>query len=576
MTTQSRFIRGQPASEGVVKGLAIVKSRAPDAFAGQDAPAHEAWTLDDFLRALTQTRDQLALFQKTIQERVTEQVTQIFAAHLSILDDPEFTGRIRHRIENGAAVREAITGIWSEYVSALSNSANPSIREKVQDLTDLVNRLLSNLARSGTSGTIGDYRGRILITSSLFPSDILRLGAEEVEGVVLTAGGVTAHLSVLARSLELPMVLADAAILGTVVDGTPLLVDAHHGLIYIDPPPAVLANYKSLLETRGKPSPEERDVQPHTHTKDGRSIRLLAAIGLVSEAKLAADLKAEGIGLYRSEMPFLIRNGFPSEDEQYTVYRKIAEEMGQREIIFRTLDIGGDKILRYFPTQQESNPFLGLRGIRFTFRHQEIFDTQVRAMLRAGFDRPIKIMFPLVPSVDSFLFAKRLVKKLAADLAAAGVPHQAAPDIGAMIELPCAVGMAGELAEEADFLSIGTNDLVQYMLAIDRTNEQIADWYVPWHPAVLRAIKFVAEAAVSRGKPLSVCGDMASSEELTPVLVGMGITNFTIPPRNIPRMQKLIQTIDASAAKSLAEKVMASRTVAEAAALIGVKWKAEY
>jgi phosphotransferase system, enzyme I, PtsP len=573
MASSGPFIQCQPASDGVVMGFAVIKSASLEILPAPHAPAGGAWTLDDFLRTLKRTREQLVVFQKTIQERIPEQVSQIFSAHLAILDDEEFSGRIRGKIESGAPVGEAITGVWKEYDGALSTSANPRLREKIQDLADIVNRLMSNLAESGNQGAVADYRGKILITPSLFPSDILRLIAQKIEGVILTSGGVTAHISVIARSLELPMVLADAALLGEIGEGTPLLLDAHLGVVYINPPHIVQEGYKSLLETNGKALPGERDVLPQTHTRDGCRIRLLSAIGLVSEAKLGAELMAEGIGLYRSEMPFLIRNGFPSEDEQCMVYRKIAEENGKREIVFRTLDIGGDKILRYFPTPEEPNPFLGLRGIRFSLRHLEIFETQVRAILRAGFDRPIKIMFPLVPSVDSFLFAKGIVKRLASDLEASKIHHQDIPEIGAMIELPCAVGVADELAAEADFLSIGTNDLVQYMLAIDRTNGQMSDWYVPWHPAVLKAIKAVANAAHNQGKPLSVCGDMASAAKLVPVLVGLGITNLTVPPRSIPHVQKIVQAIDAGAAKDLAERAMGSRTVAEAARLIGVEWK---
>jgi len=576
MTSNARFIRGQAAAEGVVIGVAVVKSAASYTFAPVAPRGSTAWTLKDFQAALARTRDQLIQFQHVIQDRVAEQVTLIFAAHLAILDDQEFSGKILKRIDAGHPVYDAIRFIKDEYDVIFAKSENPRIREKIQDLDDLVNRIVSNLAETGGADSSADFKGKILITPRLFPSDILRLIAQNVEGVILTAGGITAHISVLARSLELPMMLADPALLGDVADGTPLLLDAHHGTIHINPPADVIAGYQGMLETRGKVLPGDREVAPTTHTNDGKRVRLLAAVGLVSETKLASALKAEGIGLYRSEMPFLIRNGFPSEDEQYAVYRRIVEEMGDREVVFRTLDIGGDKILRYFPTQQESNPFLGLRGIRFTFRHQEIFDIQVRAMLRAGFDHPLKILFPLVPSVDSFLFARDLVNKLSYDLAKTGIPHQSAPEIGAMIELPCAVGVANELAAHTDFLSIGSNDLVQYMLAIDRTNEQMADWYAPWHPAVLRAIKLVADAAQSQGKPLSVCGDMASSAKMIPVLIGMGITNLTIPPRSIPQVQKIVTAIDSENARALADKALASRTVAEAAELIGVEWKPGY
>ncbi len=554
-------------------GKAVVKTAAGENPAGGRAGARTDFTREDFLRAVDQTREQLRRFQQSIQERVTEPVSQIFGAHLTILDDAQFTGRIRKRIEGGAAVIDAVDAVVNDYSEILSQSPSSRIREKVQDLGDLSSRIVSNLDRPEGSEPAVDYHGKIIITSSLFPSDMLRLVAQNAEGVILTTGGVTAHISVLAQSLEIPLILADAAHIGAIADGTPLLMDAHQGIIHINPDATVLAGYKALLETRGRPLPVAPGAEPRTLTKDGRRIRLLAAIGLVSEAKIARGLNAEGIGLYRTEMPFLIRNGFPTKDEQYAVYRAVMEEMDGRDIVFRTLDIGGDKILRYFPLRTESNPFLGLRGIRLTLRYREIFDTQVRALVQAAFDRPLKIMFPLVASVDSFLYAKGLVKGIIADLKARAVPHQSAPEVGVMIELPCAVGMAEELAQAADFLSIGSSDLIQYMLAIDRTNEQMADWYAPWHPAILRAVASVIKAAKQWKKPVSVCGDMAGTEELIPVLIGMGLTDLTIAPGMIPKVQRLIQGIDASAAQRLSEQVLASPTVAQAARLIGAKWK---
>jgi phosphotransferase system, enzyme I, PtsP len=291
---------------------------------------------------------------------------------------------------------------------------------------------------------------------------------------------------------------------------------------------------------------------------------------LVSEASFTRQLGAEGVGLYRSEMSFLIHNGFPTEDEQYTLYRKVMEEMEGREIVFRTLDLGGDKIPEYFVASEEPNPFLGLRGMRFAYRHLELFNTQIRALLRAAHDRPLKVLFPLISSVDSLRHARELVEAAIRDLKAAHVPHQSQPALGAMIELPCAVGIADDLAAEADFLSIGSNDLVQHMLAVDRTNEQVADWYVPWHPAILRAIRAVVEAARHHHKPLSLCGDMAQDLTLIPVLVGIGITALTVPPRRILRVQRLIQQMDVAAAEELACKALAAPTLAEISVLLNI------
>lgn len=563
-------ITGQPAADGIAMGAAVITTAPLDRLDKNHVGGGGIYTFDDFYQAIWKTEEQLRQFQQRIQERIPESVSQIFAAHLMILEDAEFIGQIQKQIEKGMPVPEAINLVADKYIDRFSQSTAAQFREKVDDLEDLTRRLLANLSNQTDLGANNDYEGRILITSRLFPSDILRFVAQNAEGIILTSGGVTAHISILARSLEMPMILADAALLTDIANGTPLLMDAHTGLIYVNPDSEVVCSYASLLEARDNALPRAGEIESQTYTRDGRHIRLLAAIGLISEAKLADELRAEGIGLYRSEMPFLIRSDFPSEEEQYAVYRNVMKEMQEGEIVFRTLDVGGDKILRYFPDGEESNPFLGLRGIRFTFRHRDVFSQQIRALLRAGHDRPIKIMFPLVSSIDNFVQARNLVKELAEELESKQIPHQPNPAIGAMIELPCAVSLASELAEEADFLSIGSNDLVQYMLAVDRTNKQVAEWYISWHPAVLRAIKVVIEAAHLRGKPVSICGDMADDPKLIPVLIGMGITSLTIPPRRIPCVQQLIQSIDAAAAEELAQKVLRASMLAEIACLLGI------
>jgi len=566
------LITGQPAADGIAMGMAAMTSALADAADRADAGRQAHYTLDDFHRAVQETRKQLLQFQQSMQERIAESASQIFAVHLAILEDAGFISQIQKQIEDATPVPQAIRRTADEYTGIFSQSANPRIREKTDDLKDVTRRLLAKLSKQADAGMNANYQGRILITPKLLPSDLLQFAAQKAEGIILTSGGITAHISIIARSLEVPMILADAKLLADVAPGTPLLMDAHTGKIHVNPDPMVVAEYKSLLATHGMASPDERDIQPQTHTHDGHRIRLLAAIGLVSEARLAHELKADGIGLYRSEIPFLIRNDFPTEDEQHDVYRKVVEEMAGSEIIFRTLDIGGDKILRYFPSGEASNPFLGLRGIRFTFHHRKIFNTQMRALLRASHDRPLKILFPLVSSLDSFRYARDIVKGLIRELASENVPHQPNPGIGAMIELPCAVSIADELAQEADFLSIGTNDLIQYMLAVDRTNQEVADWYVPWHPAILRAIKTVVEAARRHHKPVSICGNMADNPKLIPVLIGMGVTALTIPPHRISQVQRIIKSIDTAAAGELAKRTLRAATLAEIADMLDIKW----
>jgi phosphotransferase system enzyme I (PtsP) len=282
----------------------------------------------------------------------------------------------------------------------------------------------------------------------------------------------------------------------------------------------------------------------------------MANINLLSEIPLAQRLKAEGVGLYRSEFPFIVRNDIPTEEEQVRIYSGVLDALPGYETILRTLDVGGDKILAYYPASEESNPFMGLRAIRFLLRNPDIFTQQVRAMLRAGADRPLHIMFPLVSSVDDFIQAREVVAHCIHALANEGLPHNSAPSLGIMVEVPSAVELAREFARETDFLCIGSNDLIQYTLAVDRTNAKIADLFVPYHPAVLRALKKVADAAIAADKPVSLCGDMASDERMVPFLVGAGIHRLSMESSRIPPTQQLIERMSYSAARRLAADLL--------------------
>jgi phosphotransferase system enzyme I (PtsP) len=282
----------------------------------------------------------------------------------------------------------------------------------------------------------------------------------------------------------------------------------------------------------------------------------MASINLLSEIPSALHVKAEGIGLYRSEFPFIVRKDIPSEEEQFRIYRKVLDSMPGQEVVLRTLDIGGDKILSYFPVGTEANPFLGLRALRFSLRNKEIFMQQLRAMLRAGESRPLNVMFPLVSSVDDFEEAREVVTASIRALKEEQVPCNDTPRLGVMIEVPSAVELAADLAHEADFLCIGSNDLIQYTLAVDRTNEHIADLYTPHHPAVLRSIKRVIDAAASEGKPVSICGDITADERLVCFLIGAGLRSFSMDTRNIPRIQRAVASVSLAETQCLADDVL--------------------
>lgn len=565
-----RFIRGIAASDGIAMGRAMdITSAAQDWLAVSSSP--NSLSEDDFHRALKKTEEQLADIQRQIGERMSDVATLIFDAHVLILKDDGFSGDMLNRIRQGQPPDQAVREVVRKYVDLFSKSSHPVMREKVHDVQDLGLRLLSNLF-AAPDDTV-DYTGRIILASEMRPSDLLRLSAQKAEGLILVGGGATAHISVLARSLHIPLVVVYEPItLRPHEQGeTILILDSEQGSILVDPAPDVIERYRILIEENRRTSSVDANVLPQTSTLDGIRVQLFANINLLSEVAVAHRFKAEGIGLYRSEFPFIVRNYIPSEEEQFRIYSRLLDSMPNTEIILRTLDVGGDKILSYYPTTGEANPFLGLRAIRFSLRNKDIFGSQLRAMLRAGANRQLNIMFPLVSSLDDFWQARQVVDGCTQALRGEGVPHNPTPRLGVMIEIPSAVELAADLAREADFMCIGTNDLIQYTLAVDRTNEKIANYYIPHHPAVLRAISRVATAAIAADKPLSVCGDMAGDETLVPFLVGVGIRKLSMESRRIPRIQQVIASVTAAASRRLAEDLLKFGSVKEVESRLGLR-----
>lgn len=551
----TRLIRGVTACEGIALGKAL-DILADDQRWLMHATSEKSLTQDDFVRAMKKTEEQLAELQRHLGERMSDVASLIFDAHVLILKDPGFSGEMLSRIRQGTPPEQAVGDVVQSYVDLFSHSPNLTLREKVHDVRDLGLRLLSNLLMRTAENV--DYRGHILIASDLLPSDILKLSAQRAEGVIMIGGGATSHIAVLARSLRMPLLIVkDPPLTDTETSQRVfLIVDADQGHMLVNPDGDVVRQYRSLIETRAAATLLETNLQPVTATRDGQRIRLMASINLLSEIPMALRVKAEGIGLYRSEVPFIVRKDVPTEEEQFRIYRQVLTSMPSHEIVLRTLDIGGDKILSYFPAGTEANPFLGLRALRFSLRNKDIFVQQLRAMLRAGESHPLSVMFPLVSSVDDFEEARQIVASCIRSLKEEHVPCNDTPRLGVMIEVPAAVELAADLAEKADFLCIGSNDLIQYTLAVDRTNEHMADLYTPYHPAVLRAIKRVADAAAVKGKPLSVCGDVTRDERIILFLIGIGIYSFSLDTRHIPQVQRAVTSFSREDARRLADDIL--------------------
>ena len=555
-----RLLRGQPVSGGSATGPALVVAAGPSP-AKTAVPEPAGGTEADLARAAEETARQIKDLQDRIARRLPEAASLIFDAHLLMLHDDGFVGEMRRLARSGRPARAAVREVAAKYTAIFAASPQAYLREKVKDIEDIAQRLLANLepaARREESAA-----GSIVIARDLYPSDIVRRWAEGAKGFVLTSGGITTHVAILARSLQLPAVIADAPELAAVAPGTPLLVDGDTGNLYLQPRADVLKRFAEGERTRTTAHQRAAEMRDSTFTRDGERITLRANINLLGEVALARDLKAEGIGLYRTEFPFLIRTAFPTEEEQAALYARLVAGMPGRTVTFRTLDVGGEKALAYFNQGREANPELGLRSIRFCFRHPDIFTAQVRAILRAGATaKVLRVMFPMISSLDEFRAARQVVLGCAEALRAEGIPHAAHPAIGMMIELPAVVELIDAFAAEADFFSVGTNDFVQYMLGADRGNELVADAYCPHHPAVLRALAQVVAGAARHGKELTVCGEMAHRPEYLPLLVGLGVRTFSVDPHHLPDMQARLAALDLTQAQALAREILADPTIA--------------
>lgn len=557
-------VRGQGASD--VMGMGLSTRIGQYLFRDADAASCPLGLAEaDFDRAVAATERQLLDLQRRLEDKLHDAASMIFGAHVLMLKDDAFSGEIRAQIRAGANPWTAILAEVRRYADLFAHSPNPSLREKVLDVEDLGHRLLHNLTAPTPESNGPDYTGQIIIAEELLPSDILKLSAEGASGLVLLGGGQHSHVAILAKALQIPLVIAADRRLLNLPEKTPILLDAKEGQIIVRPGPEAIQTMKDIIRSLADAERLAGQVKPETRTRDGTEIRLLANLNLVSELDVALHVKAKGIGLYRTEFPFIVRSTFPTEEEQYQGYRRVLDKMEGRTVVFRTLDVGGDKALSYFPVDHGNNPFLGLRALRFSLRNPAIFKQQLRALLRAAHGNPqARVMFPMVASLDEFLAARELARGCQRELEQEGVLNRM-PELGVMIELPSAVMMAKELAAEADFLSIGSNDLIQYLLAVDRTNDDVADWFTPWHPAVLRAMAMIVAAAEQAGKPISLCGNLGSDPQMLPFLLGIGLRTLSMDPMAIPAVQRRIEGIDLDLARYQANKMLSFGHIEEVA-----------
>jgi len=475
-----------------------------------------------------------------------------------ILEDPELIGGIREKIVS-EMIRSsyAASQVIERYVEIFSAMDDEYLRERAADIRDVGNRLIRNIL--GVSDMdLGRLDADVVIAAhDLTPSDTAQMDKKHVKGFITDIGGRTSHTAIMARSLEIPAVLGLGDITDKVRDGAAVIVDGSAGKVIVEPDEATLKEYADKIEQWNKYKEElKTTAKLPSVTLDGRHVDVAANIGGPSEADSVLRYGGDGVGLYRTEFLYMDRDSFPGEEEQFEAYRTVAEKLEGKPVIIRTLDIGGVKKLPYLPLQEEMNPFLGFRAIRLCFEMREMFKTQLRAILRAGAYGNVLIMYPMISGVSEVIEANRILEEAKDELRAAGTAFDENMRRGVMIEIPSAAMTADLIIKEVDFFSIGTNDLCQYTLAVDRMNEKIAGLYQPFHPGVLRLIKNVVDESHKAGKFTGMCGEMAGDPAAALLLVGLGLDELSMSPSSMPIIKKIVRSVSLQDAEKTAAHAM--------------------
>ncbi|MDY4078540.1 MAG: phosphoenolpyruvate--protein phosphotransferase [Clostridium sp.] len=493
-------------------------------------------------KALDDSRTQLAKIKEKALIEMGEEKAQVFEAHITLLDDPEFTGAMQTEIEsNSINSMKAVQSVTDMFVSIFDAMEDAYMKERAADIKDVSKRIISNLAGKGGDAFAITEGNTIVVAHDLTPSDTAQLDRSKVVGFITDIGGRTSHAAIMARTLEIPAVLGLGDITTSVKTGDSVIVDGLTGDVIINPSEEVIAEYTKKKEKFQAEQEElKKLIDVKTTTKSGRRIEVCGNIGKPEDVLGVIANGGDGVGLFRTEFLYMDRESAPTEEEQFESYKFVLEKMEGKQVVIRTLDIGGDKTLPYLPLPQEMNPFLGYRAIRLCLDRKEIFKVQLRALLRASVFGKLCVMFPMISGIQEFRQAKEVVEECKAELRAEGKEYSENIQWGIMVEIPAAAVMADELAKEVDFFSIGTNDLIQYTLAADRMSEKVSYLYNPMHPAVLRLIKMTIDGAHSQGKWVGMCGEMAGDETAIPTLVEYGLDEFSMSATSILTAKKIM------------------------------------
>jgi phosphotransferase system enzyme I (PtsI) len=550
-------VQGIAASQGIAYGQIFVYIRSDvEVPAYQVEPENRIDEVARFDRALVVTRQQITKIKNEVEKNIGAEQAAIFDAHLMVLEDQALIGEtIRDFEATGRNIETCFNNVSARYIKAFSEIDDEYLRERAGDLRDVTQRVLQNLLGQAENSLSRLADQRIVVATEITPSDSATLDRTAALAVVTDSGSKTSHAVIVARSLKVPAVVGVRSLTSRVKNGDWAIVDGYDGVVILNPSESTLFRYGRIAER--KKSFESRLLEANRQpavTLDGVTVSLMANIEQADDVSKAKAYFADGIGLYRTEFLFLNASRLPSEQEQFVAYKGVVEEMAPRPVVIRTLDLGGDKPMAGHANlfSKEDNPFMGFRAIRFCLEHQDIFKDQLRAILRASAFGNVRMMYPMISGNEELARANQVLDECRAELRARSVPFDENVEVGAMIEIPSAAVTADLLAKKCAFFSIGTNDLIQYLLAIDRVNDRIAHLYEPTHPAVIRMLKFVVDEAHRHNIGVSVCGEMAGDPVFAPLLFGLGVDCLSMSPGWLPSVKYLVRAMSIADARALA------------------------
>jgi phosphoenolpyruvate-protein phosphotransferase (PTS system enzyme I) len=562
-----RSYKGIGVSPGIAIGRAvIVEKRITSVYRVPIRDEDVAGEASRFMESLEKTRNELLDLKQKVSRSMGDEFASIFEAHAMMVSDPSFADKVIQKIESEQVNAEwALSEVQEELQARFQSFDDHYLRERTADVRDVAERVLKHLQGVAHHDLSEINHDVIIIADDLTPSDTIHFNRRPIVGFATETGGRTSHTSIIAKSLFMPAVIGVPKLTKFVDNDEMIIVDGYEGTVLVNPTPAMVAEYRSRVSRHEE---AERELLENRElaaaTKDGRQISLQANIELVEELGDAVKFGAEGIGLYRSEFLYISKSPLlPSEEEHLAVYKQLVESVAPNFCVIRTFDLGGKKLAREVMGSKEDNPVLGLRALRLCMKHRDMFRTQLRALLRASAFGKLKIMFPLVSGVQELRQVKTLIREIRLELDAEGIAYNPDMQIGIMIEVPSAAVIADLLATESDFFAIGTNDLIQYSLAIDRSNENVSYLYEPLHPALLRLIKGVIDAGKRAGIPVSMCGEMASDPIYATVLLGLGLEIFSMNPSNIPVIKNVIRSVRYRDCRRIAEVALQKKTAQE-------------